>query len=119
MKPPTFAPAYVGLYPIVTEVAREHGYALAVHGTMERDFDLAAIPWAENAADPEKLIRAIAARIGYTLSTAITVDRLFQEPYCSEKPFGRRSWSIPLDCGAYLDISVLPRATMWVTEAGK
>jgi hypothetical protein len=107
------------MYPIVTEVAREHGYALAVHGTMERDFDLAAIPWTENATAPEKLIRAIAERIGYTRDTAITVDRLFQEPYCSDKPFGRRAWSIPLDCGAYLDISVLPRATMWVTEAGK
>ena len=109
MKDPTFSPAYVGLYPILAEVACDHCYALAVHGTLQRDFDLVAVPWVNEATDRESLIRAIAARIGFTMDSAISVDRLFEEPYTSSQPHGRRSWALPLDCGAYLDISVLPR----------
>jgi hypothetical protein len=110
MKPPTFAPAYVGLFPILAEVAQQHGYALAVHGSVSRDFDLVAIPWAKAVADAETLIRAIAAAMSYTMDTAITPDRLMEPPYTEHKPHGRRSWAIPLDCGALLDVSVLPVA---------
>lgn len=109
MKTPTFAPAYVGLFPILSEVAQENGYALAAHGSVARDFDLVAIPWIEEAANAETLIRAIAKSMSYTMDGAITVDRLFEPPYTEQKPHGRRSWSIPLDCGAVLDISVMPR----------
>jgi len=109
MKPPTFAPAYVGLFPILSEVAQEHGYALAVHGSVSRDFDLVAIPWVEGAQNAETLIRAIAHRMSCTMNTAISVDRLFESPYCKEKVHGRKSWAIPLDCGSFLDISVMPR----------
>lgn len=64
MKPPTFAPAYVGMYVILSEVAREHGYALAIHGTVSRDFDLIAIPWTETAGDPELLIEKLRKAVG-------------------------------------------------------
>lgn len=107
MKEASFAPAYVGLFPILSEVAREHGYALAVHGSVARDFDLIAIPWITPVSTPEVLIRAIAARMSYTMSTSITIDRLFSPPYTEEKPHGRISWAIPLDCGAFLDVSVM------------
>lgn len=109
MKPPTFAPAYVGLYPILSEVARDHGYALAVHGTVSRDFDLVAIPWTTEAVDADTLIRAMAQRVSYTMSTVLTIDDLFKPLYTSQKPHGRRSWAIPLDSGAVLDVSVMPR----------
>ncbi len=109
MKPPSFAPAYVGLFPILSEVAQKFGYALAVHGSISRDFDLVAVPWTEHANDAETLIRAIAERISYTRDTVITIDRLFTPPYTENKPHGRISWAIPLDCGAVLDISVMPR----------
>lgn len=109
MKPPTFAPAYVGLFPILSEVAQQHGYALAVHGSVSRDFDLVAIPWVSPASSAESLIRAIAERMAYTMDSAITVDRLFVSPFTEHKPHGRRSWAIPLDCGSVLDVSVMPR----------
>ena len=108
MKSPTFAPAYVGLYPILVEVAQKYGYALAVHGSVARDFDLIAVPWADEVADPEVLIRAIAERVSFSMDTAISVNRLFSAPYCELKAHGRRSWCLPLDCGAYLDVSVMP-----------
>jgi hypothetical protein len=93
----------------LAEVAQEHGYALAVHGSVSRDFDLIAVPWVESASDAETLIRAIAERMSYTMDTAITPDKLMEPPYTEHRPHGRRSWCIPLDCGAYIDISVMPR----------
>jgi hypothetical protein len=39
------------LLPALREVARRFGYALAVHGSLEWDIDLVAVPWCENAPD--------------------------------------------------------------------
>jgi hypothetical protein len=71
MKPANFAPAYLGLYPELAEVTRSHGYALAAHGSMARDFDLICIPWIEDASEPDVVVKAIIrehGRIVYTLS---------------------------------------------------
>lgn len=56
MKRATFAPAYCALYPQLAEVARVHGYALAVHGSLARDFDLIAVPWALDPSAPKNVI---------------------------------------------------------------
>ena len=109
MKEPTHAPAYVSLYPMLVRVARHHGYALAAHGSLGNDFDLIAAPWITAADDAETLIRAIAAAIEYARDRIISVDRLFDVPYTEARPHGRQSWCIPLECGARLDISVMPR----------
>lgn len=107
MKPATVAPAYVGLYPFLCEVARAHGYALAVHGSVVNDFDLIAAPWVDNASSVEELIRALVEQVsestGYSIRMKETLD------YAStDKPHGRRSFSIPIDCGSRIDISVMP-----------
>lgn len=109
MKEPTSAPAYVGLYPVLCEAARAKGYALAVHGSVARDFDLIAVPWTDEAVSAEELIRAIVAAVDFTRDRIVPVDRLFSEPYFADKPHGRKAWSIPLDCGAVLDVSVTPQ----------
>lgn len=62
MKPATFAPAYCAIYPGLAEIVREHGYALAVHGSMARDFDVICIPWVEKPSKPETVIHAICGR---------------------------------------------------------
>ncbi len=53
------APVYVGLYPDLANIAKSHGYALAVHGSVNRDFDLIAVPWVEEPAPPQMLIDEI------------------------------------------------------------
>lgn len=53
-------PLYANLYPKLVEVARAHGYALAVHGSMARDLDLIAVPWVENPSEPNALVQAFA-----------------------------------------------------------
>lgn len=109
MKPPTLAPVYVNLYPIIAEIARENGYALAVHGSVSNDFDLLAVPWVDTAVDADTLIRTIITKLDWARDQAYSVDRLFEAPFVEQKPLGRRSWCIPMHGEARLDISVTPR----------
>jgi hypothetical protein len=107
---PAFALVYAAILPRLQEIAREHGYALAAHGSMCTDFDLVACPWVEDASDPETLIKAICEFMG----TMYEAENFQVE---EQKPHGRRAWSLHFDsrkhglgCGGpYLDISVMPR----------
>jgi hypothetical protein len=57
---PNYAPVYAAaLYPKLAKVFQKHGYALAVHGSLARDFDLIAVPWAENVSSHEEVIKEI------------------------------------------------------------
>lgn len=93
--------------------AQELGYALAVHGSMRRDLDAIAVPWAENHADKDDLARALHnAACG-----------LWQAKYQWEaKPCGRSAASFPV-CWVdraefpnetnlgHIDLSVMPAFT--------
>jgi hypothetical protein len=94
---------YAMLYPRLREVARQHGYALALHGSLTKDLDVIAVPWVADAADEKTLVRAIVERAhGMVQSNHRVV----------EQPHGRRSWTIMLGGnGGYLDLSVMPRVT--------
>jgi hypothetical protein len=105
---PTFAPIYVCLYTRLAERARELGYALAVHGSAARDLDLLAAPWTDAACAPEELWAAIVEACAVSVGDAVDgAGARIDQP--SAKPHGRLAWSIPLGCGAVLDLSVMPR----------
>ena len=53
--PPCYAVYYAAMIPIATE----HGYSLAIHGSMIRDCDLIAVPWIEDASSAVDLILAL------------------------------------------------------------
>ena len=55
----TYAPIYCALYPALCKIFQNRGYALAVHGSVARDFDLIAVPWADNPSPPESVIDEI------------------------------------------------------------
>lgn len=94
---------YVCHLPRITALAREYGYAIAVHGSLQRDLDLIAVPWSEVATDAETLVLAICQTTG----GFILPDREGRDP--SQKPHGRLAWSIHLGAGLYIDLSVMPR----------
>lgn len=98
------AHAYTYLLPYIAKVAREKGYAIAVHGSMQRDLDIIAAPWTDEAVPAEELINAIIDEIGGFSNT------IADQP--TMKPHGRKAWSLYLThCfGPYLDISVMPRS---------
>lgn len=56
---PSFAPIYCGIYPELAELFRGHGYALAVHGSLQRDFDLIAVKWAAEPSSELTVIKDI------------------------------------------------------------
>jgi hypothetical protein len=106
VKPASFTPAYVAFYPALAEIARKHGYALAVHGSVARDMDLLAAPWTDKAASAETLMRTIAEYATSVLSAMFSSATTVVGP--EAKPHGRTAWSIIIGNGSVIDLSVMP-----------
>jgi hypothetical protein len=79
---------YVSRLPAIREAAKEHGYAIGMHGSLRRDFDLMAMQWRDDASDKDTLAHAIAVA-----ACGITRDGPFQ---WEQKPNGRFAVSMPI-----------------------
>ncbi len=91
---------YASLYPTLRQVAREYGYALALHGSLVKDLDVLAVPWTKDACDAETLAEALRACSG----------GFFVGGDATAMPHGRLAWTIHLGApGGYIDLSVMPR----------
>ncbi len=98
MKPANYAPVYAGLYPELAEIARKHGYAMAVHGSLARDADLICIPWVDDASEPQAVVDAI---------TSEFVVRSVGEP--SVREHGRIVYTLTVSApGCFIDLSFTP-----------
>lgn len=108
---PNYAPVYcAAMYPALCAVFQRHGYALAVHGSLARDFDLIAVPWTEKAATPETVITAIAADG--------MAARVIGEP--ERKPHGRLAYTLGVGFGeCACDLSFMPNIPEHRTGAAK
>ena len=101
---------YASYYGILIDIARTHGYALAIHGSVTRDLDLIAIPWVENCRPVEDLLRAICS----TLGSAVRPDGTPAYDTVKEQPHGRMSYAIVTNGGGYIDLSVMtPISQFW------
>lgn len=102
---PNYGPVYAAaMYPELAQIAREHGYALAVHGSLARDFDLIAIPWVPDPSTPAAVINAI--------KSVFAVREVGGPP--SDKPHGRTVYTLSVGFGeCALDIGFMPRACDW------
>lgn len=103
---------YAFYFETLKVIAKGYGYNLVLHGSMNRDLDLIAIPWQLNACDHDKMIEEFCNVLGGRL--------MLQEDdgkYCF--PHGRMSYVINLNRGEfthpnfndpqyYIDISVIP-----------
>lgn len=109
---PARGAAYVALYPMLVQVARRHGYALAIHGSLHRDMDLVAIPWVDEASDPLSLIRAFKKATKMVIQHD-EMDHLVKDCRPTKKPHGRTAYSLHVTnhgmYGGYLDISIMPK----------
>lgn len=98
---------YRSRLPAIRETAKEHGYAIGVHGSLRRDLDLIAAPWREDASGADTLAAAIHhAACGFTQS----------KYQWEQKPAGRVAVSMPI-CwthrhgvlsDGHIDLSVCP-----------
>jgi hypothetical protein len=104
-------PVYVRTGKVIDDIraiAREHGYAVAVHGSLRRvrDIDLIAAPWVKWAHGPRTLMIAV-NRLPY-------LKRVTRHDHDPPKPHGRLGfvWIIThraAECPAFVDLSVMPR----------
>jgi hypothetical protein len=99
MKPASYSPVYCALYPDLAEIARKHGYAMAVHGSLLRDFDLICIPWVEQPSEPDAVVTEI---------TKTFCIRKVGEPDTTFH--GRERWTISVGHGeCAIDLQFMPR----------
>jgi len=96
-------PDYCRAYTQARIVAHQYGWAIAFHGSGTRDLDLVIVPWTEQAAPPEGVVRLIAKATKTEISPT--------SPHI--KPHGRMAWTLLFpECGdvRWIDLSVVPRA---------
>lgn len=106
--PPHDGRSYRDLLPALRAAARRCGYALAVHGSEMRDFDVIAAPWVVEAVPPAELAEAMRESIGGFFLEGVVDGRDFSAP--AQRPHGRQAWSIRLGGRGdrYIDLSVMP-----------
>jgi hypothetical protein len=66
-------------------VARQHGYALALHGSLGRDVDLLAVPWVESAVSADALVEALRAGLADVLGAAYVIDKPTLKPHATPR----------------------------------
>lgn len=101
MQAANYAPIYAAcLYPELAESFRVKGWALAVHGSLARDFDLVAIPWHHDPISPQRCVDGVCHYHGLTqVGPAVT------------KLHGRQVFTLALKFGeCFLDLSFMPAA---------
>jgi hypothetical protein len=97
-------------------VARAKGYALAVHGSRTRDFDVIAAPWTDDAVPARELAAALIEHLN-----GLALNVVASDPYDATRrnpkalAHGRLAWSIHVlgkdrAYGCYIDLSVMPTA---------
>lgn len=93
--------------------ARELGYAIGVHGSLNRDIDLIACPWSDDAVSERELAEELHRVVEQIYGQSPRGWHLQGYEYtlagapCS-KPHGRLGWIFYAD-GTPIDLSVMPR----------
>lgn len=82
----------------IQEIAHDAGYAIAVHGSMQRDLDLVAVPWVEWAEAPSDLVARLHKSLGVVPAG---------EP--SAAPHGRIQVTLLMGGACFMDLSIMPR----------
>jgi len=106
MKEPVKAPFYACIYEMACKIARDHGYALAVHGSMGRDLDFIAIPWQEECSERNDLIRAM--KDAFEWCKEDWPDERIEKDI-TYRPHGRSGIVIMMDFQhtCYIDLSII------------
>lgn len=94
---------YCSYFGILREIAIKNGYSLSIHGSLQNDMNLIAVPWTKEAVEPEILITAFNDWISGTIDSKV-----------EECVWGRKSFVITLRNGMYLDVAVFPKENIKV-----
>jgi len=92
---------YACIFGDLIEAAASCGWALGLHGSLQSDMDIMAMPWTEDAKPVDETIRA--------LSDCFT-ESSFKEHHTIphyDKPNGRVVYTMSIWTDFYLDINVI------------
>lgn len=94
---PNFAPVYAAaLYPELARLFVDNGYALSVHGSLARDFDLIAFPWSYKLTSRRTMLKKIGKKF--------PMFRFLGRP--EKKAYGRLAYTVSIGFGeCSLDLS--------------
>lgn len=109
------------------QIARENGYNLLIHGSMDRDMDLVAVPWVDNPSTHFELLIAFSKYLGcnqfestdYYMPSKLGGGRmayvinLYRGEINTSNDFHKRVYAEDQnnDAQFYLDISITPLKT--------
>lgn len=104
---------YAHCYEQLKEIARNYGYALLLHGSMNRDLDLVAIPWAEKTLDEFEMIKDFHRALTDGNYSDQKEFYLYAETHHGRKQYVINlnrggAWNNYVDKQFYIDISVMP-----------
>ena len=105
---------FLDMLPAIREAARKLGYAVGLHGTLARDFDLIACPWTEEASHPDDVAEAIKEAAGCVRWRVYRGQGCLSRRNQDDKPHGRLTYAFDwdhknYDNRGYIDLSVMPR----------
>lgn len=86
----------------IQDIARGSGYAIAVHGSMQRDLDLIAVPWVERPVDPKRLVARLCSLLNLECGGLMNPE---------QRPHGRLVWTLMMGGACFMDLSVIPPLT--------
>lgn len=82
---------YALMFEPLKEIALKYGYNLVLHGSLNRDLDLIAIPWQESLGSVEEMIAEFCEYVGGKISNDAQKDA----------PHGRKWYVINIYRGMY------------------
>lgn len=80
---------YAFYFESIKQIGLKYGYNIVLHGSMNRDLDLIAIPWEENVGDKVEMLKEVAECIGGFV--------LKEDGGARIKPHGRECWIININ----------------------
>lgn len=83
-------------------IVRASGYTLALHGSLQHDLDVIAVPWTKQAVSASTLVLRICEQMG--------LARAKGSPH--KKCHGRQVWTLLLGAVGFVDLSVMPRLSI-------
>ena len=102
-KPMHAKPSYYAImFEPLKEIALKYGYNLVLHGSLNRDMDLIAIPWNEEVGNVSNMMNEFCDYVGGRMHQFNRrADGSFKE--FTKKPHGRMAYVIDIYRGGYFD----------------
>jgi hypothetical protein len=90
------------MFTMLARIAQEHGYCLALHGSMIRDLDVVAVPWVSKCSPVGVLVDSLCSALGGFMDDGVPLGGADQRAH------GRLTYRLRLNAGLYVDLSVVP-----------